>query len=216
MCRRRVIVRLAGDQLCHWNTLSPDAVFQATRLIVFLPLCLGTFVLSNHSSHNLIRKQMRAPPPVSNKLPTSLCPRYYPTKTKPSTQPVSLRRKDTSLPLPFLYLLNLRHLSKQRDLIGCFAFLCHLRFSSTPSRRQLCSSSSWKSGIRGTQASVVEVCVPEFSFVDFLTEDPARIQECLRADDVDNGLRQCFKHFLFFIFLLHSRTSGEALSVIEV
>ena len=29
--------RLAGDQLCHWNTLSPDAVFQATHLIVFLP-----------------------------------------------------------------------------------------------------------------------------------------------------------------------------------
>ena len=44
--------RLAGDQLCHWNTLSPDAVFQATHLIVFLPPCLGAFVLSNHSSHN--------------------------------------------------------------------------------------------------------------------------------------------------------------------
>ena len=29
--------RLAGDQLCHWNILSPDAVFQATHLIVFLP-----------------------------------------------------------------------------------------------------------------------------------------------------------------------------------
>ena len=45
--------RLAGDQLCHWNTLSPDAVFQATHLIVFLPPCLGAFVLSNHSIHNV-------------------------------------------------------------------------------------------------------------------------------------------------------------------
>ena len=42
-------------------------------------------------------------------------------------------------------------------------------------------------------ASGVEVCMPEFSFVDFLGEDRARIQGCLRADDVDNGLRQCFK-----------------------
>ena len=41
-----------GDQLCHWNTLSPGAVFQATHLIVFLPSCLGAFILSNHSSHN--------------------------------------------------------------------------------------------------------------------------------------------------------------------
>ena len=33
--------RLAGDQLCHWNTLSPDAVFQATHPIVFLPRALA-------------------------------------------------------------------------------------------------------------------------------------------------------------------------------
>ena len=44
--------RLAGDQLCHWNTLSPNSVFQATHLVVFLPPCLGAFVLSNHSSHS--------------------------------------------------------------------------------------------------------------------------------------------------------------------
>ena len=61
--------------------------------------------LLSASTLPLIRKQMRAPPPVSNKLPTSPCPRYCPTKTKPSKQPVSPRR---------------------RDLIGCFAFLCRL------------------------------------------------------------------------------------------
>ena len=44
--------RLAGDQLCHWNTLAPDSVLKATHLVVFLPPCLGAFVLSNHSSHS--------------------------------------------------------------------------------------------------------------------------------------------------------------------
>ena len=44
--------RLAGDQLCHWNTLAPDSVLKATHLVVFLPPCLGAFVLSNHSSRS--------------------------------------------------------------------------------------------------------------------------------------------------------------------
>ena len=44
--------RLAGAQLCHWNTLAPDSVLKATHLVVFLPPCLGAFVLSNHSSHS--------------------------------------------------------------------------------------------------------------------------------------------------------------------
>ena len=29
-----------------------NSVFQATHLVVFLPPCLGAFVLSNHSSHS--------------------------------------------------------------------------------------------------------------------------------------------------------------------
>ena len=80
---------------------------------------LTTLVTTPRSSSSLplMRPQMRAPPPVSNKWPTSPCPRYSPTKPKPSIQPVLRRRKATSLPLPSLYLLNLRHLSKLRDLI---------------------------------------------------------------------------------------------------
>ena len=108
--------------MCHWNTLSPDAVFQASLSSLTI---LVTTLLSS-STLTLIRKQMRVPPPVSNKLPTSPCPRYCPTKTKPSKQPVSPRRMDTSPHSPSLYSLNLRHLSKQRDLIGYFAFLCRL------------------------------------------------------------------------------------------
>ena len=114
--------RLAGDQLCHWNTLSPDAVFQATHLIVFLPPCLSAFVLSNHSSHNSAFFKFS---PVSNKSPTSPCPPYSPTNLTPSLEPVQRRRKATSLPLPSLHLLNLKHLFNQRDLIGFYAFPCH-------------------------------------------------------------------------------------------
>ena len=89
---------------------------------------LTTLVTTPRSSSSLplMRPQVRAPPPVSNKWPTSPCPRYSPTKPKPSIQPVLRRRKATSLPLPSLYLLNQKHLSKQRDLIGSYAFLCHL------------------------------------------------------------------------------------------
>ena len=63
--------RLAGDQLCHWNTLSPDAVFQATHLIVFLPPCLGAFVLSNHSSHNSAFFKFSSPDAPANEGPTA-------------------------------------------------------------------------------------------------------------------------------------------------
>ena len=112
---------------------------------------LTTLVTTPRSSSSLplMRPQMRAPPPVSNKWPTSPCPRCSPTKTKPSIQPVLRRRKATSLPLPFLYLLNLRHLSKQRDLIGSYAFplpppnpRSNRRFSSGTSLEQYIPSAS--------------------------------------------------------------------------
>ena len=67
----RGAARLAGDQLCHWNTLSPDAVFQATHLIVFLPPCLGAFVLSNHSSHNSAFFKFSSPDAPTNEGPTA-------------------------------------------------------------------------------------------------------------------------------------------------
>ena len=125
--------RLAGDQLCHWNTLSPDAVFQAlisssSSHPALAPLSsLTTPVITPRSSNflPLMRPQMRAPQPVSNKSPTSPCPSYSPTNLTPSIEPVQRRRKATSLPLPSLYLLNLKHLFNQRDLIGFYAFPCH-------------------------------------------------------------------------------------------
>ena len=83
---------------------------------------LTTPVITPRSSNFLpqMRPQVRAPQPVSNKSPTSPCPHYSPTNPTPSIQPVQRRRKATSLPSPSLYLLNLKHLFKQRDLIGSY------------------------------------------------------------------------------------------------
>ena len=67
---KKKTARLAGD-LCHWNTLPPDAVFQATHLIIFLPPCLGTFVLSNHSSHNSAFFKFSSPDTPANEGPTA-------------------------------------------------------------------------------------------------------------------------------------------------
>ena len=119
--------RLAGDQLCHWNTLSPDAVFQATHLIVFLPPCLGAFVLSNHSSHNSAFFKFSPSDTQTDEGPTA-CVKQVANFPLPSLLPNQNETLQTArvAAADGLYLLNLRHLSKQRDLIGCFAFLCHL------------------------------------------------------------------------------------------
>ena len=66
------------------ETLSPDAVFQATHLIVFLPPCLGAFVLSNHSSHN----------PAFFK--------YSPSDTQTDEGPTACVKQVANFPLPSL------------------------------------------------------------------------------------------------------------------
>ena len=111
--------RLAGDQLCHWNTLSPDAVFQATHLIVLI-----TPVITPRSSNflHLTRPQMRAPQPVSNKWPTFPCPPYSPINLTPSSRPEQRQPTDTS---PSRYLPNLKHSFNRRDLIGFYASPSH-------------------------------------------------------------------------------------------
>ena len=109
-------------------------MFQATHLIVFLPPCLGAFVLSNHSSHNSAFFKFSSPDAPTNEGPTACVkqvanfplPSLLPNQSvTPSLEPEQRRRKVTSLPLPSLYLLNLKHLFNQRDLIGFYAFPCH-------------------------------------------------------------------------------------------
>ena len=106
-----------------WSCL----VLDLKELLPILDRYVLSCIIASRSSNflPLMRPQMRAPQPVSNKSPTSPCPPYSPTNLIPSIQPVQRRRKATSLPLPSLYLLNLKHLFKQRDLIGFYAFRCH-------------------------------------------------------------------------------------------
>ena len=42
---------IAGDQLCLWNTIAPDAIIPSTHLTLFLPPSLGAYVMANHQSH---------------------------------------------------------------------------------------------------------------------------------------------------------------------
>ena len=42
---------LAGDQICHWNSVAPDSILPATHLSIFVPPPLGAFVLANHQNH---------------------------------------------------------------------------------------------------------------------------------------------------------------------
>ena len=42
---------IAGDQLCQWNTIAPDAIIPSTHLTLFLPPSLGAYVMANHQSH---------------------------------------------------------------------------------------------------------------------------------------------------------------------
>ncbi len=42
---------VAGDQLCVWNTIAPDAIIPATHLTLFLPPPLGAYVMANHQTH---------------------------------------------------------------------------------------------------------------------------------------------------------------------
>ena len=46
-------------------------MFQATHLIVFLPPCLGAFVLSNHSSHNSAFFKFSSPDASASEGPTA-------------------------------------------------------------------------------------------------------------------------------------------------
>ena len=95
--------RLAG---CHWNTLSPDSIFQATHLVAFLPPSLGAYVLSNHSSHSpafFKYPPPEAPRPVCGRWPTMPFPTFYSTKKRKSPMPAAQQLLAISLPIPFLF-----------------------------------------------------------------------------------------------------------------
>ena len=109
--------RLAGDQLCHWNTLSPDAVFQALislssshpALALLSSPITPVIIPRSSNSPPLTHPPQRAPQPVSNRSPTFPCPLCFPISLTPSPKPALRQPRDTSLPSPSRYLPNLKH-----------------------------------------------------------------------------------------------------------
>ena len=139
---------LTGDQLCHWNTLSPDAVFQATHLIVFLPPCLGAFVLSNHSSHNSTFFKFSSPDAPTNESPTACVKQVanFPLPSLLPNQSDTLLRARAAATEGYLSTFTIPLLAQPETLVQparlnwvpCFPLpppnpLSSRRFSSTPS-----------------------------------------------------------------------------------
>ena len=58
---------LAGDQLCQWNTIVPDAIIPATHLTLFLPPSLGAYVMANHQTHKDFKPQPTSPSPTRSR-----------------------------------------------------------------------------------------------------------------------------------------------------
>ena len=97
---------IAGDQICQWNTIAPDAIIPATHLTLFFPPSLGAYVMANHQSHRDFKPQ---PSSSTNDIPTftvqqwlhSLSRRSSKTKLSFSTWPAMLRPTATSHLVPF-------------------------------------------------------------------------------------------------------------------
>ena len=150
--------RLAGDQLCHWNTLSPDAVFQATHLIVFLPPCLGAFVLSNHSSHNSAFFKFSSPDAPTNDGPTACVKQVanFPLPSLLPNQSDTLHRARAAAAEGYLSTFTIPLLAEPETLVQPARLNWVLRFPLPPpnprSNRRFSSTPSYHYGPRTPQA----------------------------------------------------------------
>ena len=161
--------RLAGDQLCHWNTLSPDAVFQATHLIVFLPPCLGAFVLSNHSSHSSAFFKFSSPDAPSNEGPTACVKQVanFPLPSLLSNQSDTLTKARTAAAEGYLYPFTIPLLAEPETLVQPARLNWVLRFPLPPpnplSNRRFSSTPSYHYGPRTPQAlTLLSATLPIF------------------------------------------------------
>ena len=150
--------RLAGDQLCHWNTLSPDAMFQATHLIVFLPPCLGAFVLSNHSSHNSAFFKFSSPDAPANEGPTACVKQVanFPLPSLLSNQSDTLTKARAAAAEGYLSPFTIPLLAEPETLVQPARLNWVLRFPLPPpnplSNRRFSSTPSYHYGPRTPQA----------------------------------------------------------------
>ena len=171
--------RLAGDQLCHWNTLSPDAVFQATHLIVFLPPCLGAFVLSNHSSHNSAFFKFSSPEAPTNEGPTACVKQIanFPLPSLLPNQSDTLQRARAAAAEGYLSTFTIPLLAEPETLVQPARLNWVLRFPLPPpnplSNRRFSSTPSYHYGPRTPQALDAAIrYAANFSYDDPLPTHP--------------------------------------------
>ena len=144
--------------LCHWNTLSPDAVFQATHLIVFLPPCLGAFVLSNHSSHNSAFFKFSSPDASASEGPTACVKQVanFPLPSLLSNQSDTLTKARAAAAEGYLSPFTIPLLAEPETLVQPARLNWVLRFPLPPpnplSNRRFSSTPSYHYGPRTPQA----------------------------------------------------------------
>ena len=177
--------RLAGDQLCHWNTLSPDAVFQATHLIVFLPPCLGAFVLSNHSSHNSAFFKFSSPDASASEGPTACVKQVanFPLPSLLSNQSDTLTKARAAAAEGYLSPFTIPLLAEPETLVQPARLNWVLRFPLPPpnplSNRRFSSTPSYHYGPRTPQALDAAIrYAANFSYDD---PTPTHPSSCLCA-----------------------------------
>ena len=165
---------MAGDQLCHWNTLSPDAVFQATHLIVSLPPCLGAFVLSNHSSHNSAFFKFSSPDAPANEGPTACVKQVanFPLPSLLPNQSDTLIKARAAAADGYLSPFTIPLLAEPETLVQPARLNWVLRFPLPPpnplSNRRFSSTPSYHYGPRTPQALDAAIRYA----ANFLYDDP--------------------------------------------
>ena len=135
-----------------------DAVFQATHLIVFLPPCLGAFVLSNHSSHNSAFFKFSSPDAPTNEGPTACVKQVanFPLPSLLPNQSDTLHTARSAAAEGYLSAFTIPLLADPETLVQTARLNWVLRFPLPPpnprSNRRFSSTPSYHYGPRTPQA----------------------------------------------------------------
>ena len=133
-------------------------MFQATHLIVFLPPCLGAFVLSNHSSHNSAFFKFSSPDAPANEGPTACVKQVanFPLPSLLSNQSDTLTKARAAAAEGYLSPFTIPLLAEPETLVQPARLTWVLRFPLPPpnplSNRRFSSTPSYHYGPRTPQA----------------------------------------------------------------
>ena len=133
-------------------------MFQATHLIVFLPPCLGAFVLSNHSSHNSAFFKFSSPDASASEGPTACVKQAanFPLPSLLSNQSDTLTKARAAAAEGYLSPFTIPLLAEPETLVQPARLNWVLRFPLPPpnplSNRRFSSTPSYHYGPRTPQA----------------------------------------------------------------